>query len=45
MVGDLNANQAANPLRKGEKKRKRKRIITSSKTVELQALLVVLLHL
>jgi hypothetical protein len=36
MVDDQTANQAANPLKKGEKKDKKKNI-TSSGTVELQS--------
>jgi hypothetical protein len=44
MVGDQTANQAAKPLKKGGKK-KEKKIITSSGTLELQAVLVVLLLL
>jgi hypothetical protein len=43
MVSNQIANQAAKPLKKGGKKRKKK--ITSSGTVELQAVLVVLLNL
>jgi hypothetical protein len=36
-VGDQTANQAAKPLKKGEKEKKRNKKTTSSGPVELQA--------